>query len=47
MFVGFKIAMIVSVIMVIIGVIMLIINKKKGKFEDLYNDKNNKDVIRF
>lgn len=47
MFVGFKIAMIVSIIMVIIGVIMLIINKKKGKFEDLYNDKNNKDVIRF
>ncbi len=47
MFGGFKIAMIVSVIMIIIGVIMLIINSKKGKFEDLYNDKNNRDVIRF
>ncbi len=47
MFQGFKIAMIVSVIMVIIGVIMLIINSRKGRFEDLYNDKNNKDVIRF
>ena len=47
MFGGFKIAMIVSVVMIIIGVIMLIINSKKGKFEDLYNDKNNKDVIRF
>lgn len=47
MFCGFKIAMIVSVIMIIIGIIMLIINSKKGKFEDLYNDKNNKDVIRF
>ncbi len=47
MFCGFKIAMIVSVIMVIIGVIMIIINSKKGKFEDLYNDKNNKDAIRF
>lgn len=46
-FLGFKIAMIVSVIMIIIGVIMLIINSKKGKFEDLYNDKNNKDIIKF
>ena len=47
MFQGFKIAMIVSVIMIVIGIIMLIINSKKGKFDDLYNDKNNKDVIRF
>lgn len=47
MFCGFKIAMIVSIIMVIIGVVMLVINSKKGKFEDLYNDKNNKDVLRF
>ena len=47
MFGGFKIAMIVSVVMIIIGVIMLIINGKKGRFEDLYNDKNNRDVIRF
>ncbi|MBQ3021517.1 MAG: prolipoprotein diacylglyceryl transferase [Bacilli bacterium] len=44
---GFRIAIIVSVIMVIIGIIMLIINSKKGKFEDLYNDKNNIDVIKF
>lgn len=47
MFVGFKIASIVSIIMIIVGIIMLIINSKKGKFEDLYNDKDNKDVIRF
>jgi uncharacterized membrane protein len=47
MFLGFKIAMFVSIIMIIIGIIMLIINSKKGKFEDLYNDKNNKDIIRF
>lgn len=47
MFGGFKIAMIVSIIMIIIGMIMLIINSKKGKFEDLYNDKNNKDIIKF
>ena len=44
---GFKIAMIVSVIMFIVGIIMLLINNKKGKFEDLYNDKNNKDQIRY
>ena len=47
MFCGFKIASIVSVIMIIIGIIMLIINSKKGKFEDLYNDRSNKDIIRF
>lgn len=46
-FCGFKIAIIVSIIMVIIGIVMLLTNLKKGKFEDLYNDKNNKDVIRF
>ncbi len=44
---GLKMAMIVSLFMIIIGVIMLIINSKKGKFEDLYNDKNNKDNFNF
>jgi len=47
MFMGFKMAQIVSIVMIIVGVIILIINRKKGKFEDLYNDKNNIDVIRF
>ena len=47
MFVGFKIASIVSIIMIIVGTIILIINNKKSKFEDLYNDKDNVDVIRF
>ena len=47
MFMGFKIAQIVSIVMVIVGIVILIINRKKGKFEDLYNDKNNVDVIRF
>ena len=47
MLLGFKVAMIVSFIMVVVGIIILIINNKKGKFEDLYNDKNNKDVIRY
>lgn len=47
MFMGFKMAQIVSIVMIIVGVVIMIINRKKGKFEDLYNDKNNVDVIRF
>lgn len=47
MFCGFKVAMIVSIIMIVIGIIIIIVNKKKGKFEDLYNDKNNKDLIKY
>jgi len=47
MFCGFKIAIIVSIIMIIVGVLMLILNRKKGKFEDLYNDKNNRETLRF
>ena len=47
MFMGFKIAQIVSIIMIIIGIVIIIINSKKDKFEDLYNDKNNVDEIRF
>lgn len=44
---GFKIAQIVSIIMIIIGIIILTINSKKSKFEDLYNDKNNVDNVNF
>ena len=44
---GLRIAIIVSLIMIIVGTVMLVINIRKGKFEDLYNDKSNKDVIRF
>ena len=44
---GFKIAIIVSIIMIITGIVMLIINSKKGKFDDLYNDRSNVDVIRY
>lgn len=47
MFIGFKIAQIVSLAMIIIGIVILIINRKKGKFEDLYNDINNVEEIRF
>ena len=43
---GFKIAQIVSIIMIIIGIIILAKNKKKGRFEDLYNDTNNLDNLR-
>ena len=44
---GFKVAMIISVIMIIVGIVLLIINSKKGKFEDLYNDKDNKEALQF
>ena len=47
MFLGFKMAQIISVIMIIIGLIIIIINRKKGKFEDLYNNTENIDVVRF
>ena len=47
MLAGFKMAQIVSIIMIIIGSGVLIDNARKSKFEDLYNDKNNIDNIRF
>lgn len=47
MLAGFKVAQIVSITMIVIGVIMLMINSRKSKFEDLYNDKNNIDQIKF
>ena len=47
MFIGFKMAIIMSLVMIIVGIILIIINSRKGKFEDLYNDKNNKEIIRF
>lgn len=40
-FLGFKQAQIVSLIMLIIGVVLFIITSKKSKYEDLYNDVNN------
>ena len=40
---GFKMAQIVSVVMVLIGIGML----RKGRFEDLYNDPSNVDDIKF
>lgn len=47
MLAGFKVAQIISIIMIVIGTVMLMINARKSKFEDLYNDKNNIDNIRF
>lgn len=47
MIAGFKIAQIVSVIMIIIGIGMIMIITKRGKFEDLYNDADNSTNIRY
>ena len=47
MFLGFKIAQLVSIVMILVGIILIAVNRKKGTFEDLYNDKDNVDVIRF
>ncbi len=44
---GFKVAQIVSIIMIIVGIIIIMINSRKGRFEDLYNDKNNVENIKF
>lgn len=47
MIAGFKMAQIASIIMIIIGIIIIINNSRKSKFEDLYNDKNNIDNITY
>lgn len=47
MFLGFKVAQIVSIIMVIVGIIIFIIGTIKSKFEDLYNDMGNVDKIMY
>lgn len=44
---GFKIAQIVSVIMFIVGLGIIMFTSRKGKFEDLYNDKSNMNEVRF
>lgn len=38
-FFGFKMAQIVSIIMVIIGIVLIILGFKKSKYEDLYDEK--------
>lgn len=47
MLAGFKVAQIVSVIMFLIGLAMIMVISRKGKFEDLYNDTNNINTLRF
>ena len=42
-----KMAQVVSVIMVIVGLGILMFLSKTGKFEDLYNDKTNMENIKF
>jgi len=37
-FLGFRMAQIVSIIMIVIGIILFILGTKKGKYVDLYND---------
>ena len=40
MFNGFKVAQLVSIILFIIGLVIIFLNTRKGKFEDLYHDSN-------
>lgn len=44
---GFKVAQIASVVMVIVGIMILMLNSRKAKFDDLYNDPSNVGEIRF
>ena len=46
MFGGFKVAQIVSVVMIIIGLLMLMITSRKGRYEDLY-DQDSTNAVRF
>lgn len=44
---AFKVAQIVSVALVLFGLGVLMLNSRKTKFEDLYNDKKNTGSIKF
>lgn len=46
-FLGFKMAQVVSITMIIIGLIIFIISSRKSKYEDLYNDVHNIDKLNF
>ena len=35
---GFKVAQLVSIIMIIVGIVLFILGVRKGKYEDLYNE---------
>jgi phosphatidylglycerol---prolipoprotein diacylglyceryl transferase len=41
---GFKVAQILSIILFIIGIIGLMLETRKGKFEDLYSEPNHEEI---
>ena len=43
---GFKVAQIVSVIMIIVGLLIIMITGRKGRYEDLY-DRDETETIKF
>ena len=43
---GFKVAQIISVILFLTGLVYLIYLSRKGKYENLYNDINEKRVVK-
>ena len=43
---GFKVAQIVSVIMIIVGLIVIMITGRKGRYEELY-DQDEQETIKF
>ena len=43
---GFKVAQIVSVLMIIVGLIMIMITSRKGRYEDLY-EQDSTNAVRF
>jgi len=47
MFGNFRMAQIVSIIFVIVGIIILIIKSRGSKFDNLYNDKENVNAVQF
>lgn len=42
---GFKVAQIVSIILFIIGLVMIMIISRKGRFEDLYNNLDDSNIM--
>ena len=41
---GFKVAQIVSIVLFVIGILGLMIQSRKGKFEDLYSEPNHEEI---
>ena len=41
---GFRVAQLVSILMFIIGILGLMIQSRKGKFEDLYSEPNHETI---